>query len=687
MSNQYEKPDIFYPSGSQRPSNQSFVWVIPLIISLFFIGRAIFGAILSRNQSVKAEPAGYTFFSMGNHFYELGDYAKAIEQFNIAINLSPEFGEAYNNRGLVYFDQGEYDKAWVDFDKAVQLTPLSATPHNNRGAAYLAKGNTDAGLSDLNKAIEMEEKFAKAYYNRGLAYLDLNNPDQAIADFTKAIEYTPEWVTKMWNRIPTSVATGEAPRLADLTSFINFMQSYAEPPLVYMQRAYAYLIKGEFDLAIADLNKALELGPDPETKERVETLLSLALLPQDSAWSTETASGNENLIPTETTEWNQIQGTIVPTPPLTTDTPIPTATHRPTVTLEPTLTPLPQAEVQGNSASLSMLIPRNLHTATLLSDGTVLLIGGNTAPGIDTNTTEIFDPISNTFTFSLPLNTPLHEHTSTLLQDERLLVIGGYGAGSWLNDAKIFDPTNGLWLYSQPLYPHGVVHTATLLPDGRVFVMGGAFRSGTSGLDDRAEVFDPLTNGWYTAAYHERTEANHTATLLMDDRILISGGLAEPAIYNPVTNEWSPAGSLIIPRAGAKAVLLKDGRVLLIGGFSPPSTGDFVTPSAEIYDPSSNSWRLTASMNQARYFHTATLLPDGRVVVIGGWNMVSGYENALSGLVEIFDPSNETWTVLSTLQIGRVTHTATLLNDGRILVTGGEVRYQEYLNSAILFTP
>ena len=121
MTNQYERPDNIYPPRSQRSSDKSITCIIPIIVSLFFVVRAILGVIQTRDSPVKTEPAGYTLFSMGNHSYELGDYAKAIEQFNIAIQISPDFGEAYNNRGLIYFDQGEYDKAWTDFDKAVQL--------------------------------------------------------------------------------------------------------------------------------------------------------------------------------------------------------------------------------------------------------------------------------------------------------------------------------------------------------------------------------------------------------------------------------------------------------------------------------------------------------------------------------------------------------------------------------------
>jgi N-acetylneuraminic acid mutarotase len=368
-----------------------------------------------------------------------------------------------------------------------------------------------------------------------------------------------------------------------------------------------------------------------------------------------------------------------------------TVTPPPTSTPIPTPTPLPSPVPTFGAQTLaytgqwssagSMTMARGLHTATVLRDGRVLLAAGRSGsyPDVSLSNAEIYDPVSGTFRAIASLNTARHEHSATLLPDGRVLVIGGYNPRQgWLSSAEIYDPATGQWNVTQPIFAHGVTHSATLLKDGRVLVMAGAIQSGSAGPDDRVEIFDPKTNRWQKAALHENTEGGHTATLLIDGRVLIAGGSADPAIYDPASDTWQPAGKLAISRALAQAVLLQDGRVLLIGGVPLPQGGT-VLNSVEIYDPASNTWRQATPLAQARYIHTATLLPDGRVVIVGGWN---GYENSLLDSAEVYDYKSATWSTLAPLSIGRVEHTATLLPDGRILVTGGQTSRGVYLNSA-----
>jgi N-acetylneuraminic acid mutarotase len=159
---------------------------------------------------------------------------------------------------------------------------------------------------------------------------------------------------------------------------------------------------------------------------------------------------------------------------------------------------------------------------------------------------------------------------------------------------------------------------------------------------------------------------------------------------------WKPAGNLQMPRWNAAAVRLPDGQVLLVGGIPaqpPQAAGEApredtaALSSVEIYNPATNTWRSTTSMSQARYLHTATLLQDGRVLVVGGWSSLNSYEAGVSSRVEIFDPRTETWNYLAEPEIGRVNHTATLLNNGRVLIAGGEYRYGEYLDTIFILNP
>jgi hypothetical protein len=335
--------------------------------------------------------------------------------------------------------------------------------------------------------------------------------------------------------------------------------------------------------------------------------------------------------------------------------------------LPPTLLPEP------------MSISRALHTATLLQGGRVLLVGGYT--GTDTANVEIFDPASGTYQATGSLNTARYGHSATLLTDGHVLVIGGYHDG-WLSSAEIYDPATGQWSATQPIFAHGLNHTATLLKDGRVLVMAGDIQSGYSGADDRVEIFDPQKNSWQKAAFHEHTIGCHTATLLMDGRVLIAGGEGYPAIYDPINDTWQPAGTLTFGRNLARAVLLQDGRVLLIGG-----TDQLAKPtnSVEIYDPVSNTWQQAAPLQQARYDHTATLLPSGRVLVAGGaklWQDEWGNSDAFLNSIEIYNPASNSWSVWLPLQEHRMGHTATLLPDGRILMTGGIISLGTSLDSA-----
>jgi N-acetylneuraminic acid mutarotase len=261
-------------------------------------------------------------------------------------------------------------------------------------------------------------------------------------------------------------------------------------------------------------------------------------------------------------------------------------------------------------------------------------------------------------------------------------VIAGYHNG-WLSGAEIYDPDTGQWRVTQPIFAHGTNHTATLLSDGRVLVMAGSPQSGGSSTsDDRVEIFDPKTNRWQPAARHENTGGSHTATLLTDGRVLVAGGSADPAIYDPVSDTWQPAGSLAVNRWGAQAVRLQDGRVLLVGGRSPHE--ERTIDSVEVYDPASNAWRQAAPLAQARYLHTTTLLADGRVLVTGGGRLLDNSfddPGAILSSVEIYDPVSDTWSALPPLQQARADHTATLLPDGRIFVAGGYALHYAILDS------
>ncbi len=164
-------------------------------------------------------------------------------------------------------------------------------------------------------------------------------------------------------------------------------------------------------------------------------------------------------------------------------------------------------------------------------------------------------------------------------------------------------------------------HTATLLSDGKVLVAGGL---GYTGMLDSAELYDPTTNRWAPAGTMPVNVYGHTATRLPNGKVLVAGGvgrlgnrsgpeaLAMTALYDPSTNAWSAAGSTAVIRLEHTATLLGNGTVLVIG------SAFHGEPQAEFFDLSSNTWAPAAKGGIDRYSHTATRLRDGRVLVAGG---------------------------------------------------------------------
>jgi len=161
----------------------------------------------------------------------------------------------------------------------------------------------------------------------------------------------------------------------------------------------------------------------------------------------------------------------------------------------------------------------------------------------------------------------------------------------------------------------------------------------------------------------------YTATLLNDGKVLVAGGqetlsgslTATAELYDPATGTFTPTGSMSTPRISASATLLNNGMVLIAGGGSS---------SAELYDPATGSFTLTGSMTTSRALQTATLLNNGTVLVVGGGPCSSA--GCFLATAELYDPATGTFTPTGSLNTPRVGNTATLLNDGTVLIAGGE---------------
>lgn len=241
------------------------------------------------------------------------------------------------------------------------------------------------------------------------------------------------------------------------------------------------------------------------------------------------------------------------------------------------------------------------------------------------------------------------------------------------------------WIADGTLNTARFYHSSTLLPDGRVLVVGGS--GGTL-----TEIYDPVRRSTTATASLVQGRGMHTATLLRDGRVLVVGGAVQDSwspnfapfasveIYDGATATWSAAAALGEARANHTATLLPDGRVLVVGGVSGDGSATPATAiplaSVEVYDPVADTWTALASMRLARRLHGATLLEDGRVLVTGGRD-----ESDVSGRsAEIYDPANDTWIDTPDTLDGsdppqqiasRYLHTATATADGAVLVMGG----------------
>ena len=307
------------------------------------------------------------------------------------------------------------------------------------------------------------------------------------------------------------------------------------------------------------------------------------------------------------------------------------------------------------STTGSMIFARTAHTATLLLDGHVLIAGGTGATPFLASA-ELYDPTSQMFTATGSMTIARSAHSATLLANSTL---PNYGkvlmAGGGILIAELYDPTAGTFTATGSMVAPHTGQTATLLQNGQVLIAGG----GTAG----AELFNPSTGTFTATGSMTIARSAHSATLLANStlpnygKVLVAGGGSQTAeLYDPVSGTFTATtGSMSEGRTGHTATLLLDGTVLVTG----------TDNTAELFSPGTGIFSVVGQPSTQGSGATATLRKDGTVLVAGGLSWVS------LATAQLFAPESGGFVATGSLITARDGHTATRLVDGTVLIAGG----------------
>lgn len=370
-----------------------------------------------------------------------------------------------------------------------------------------------------------------------------------------------------------------------------------------------------------------------------------------------------------------------------------------------------------------MRVTRAGATATLLTTGPIagkiLIAGGDGRvlegdPEIEPvwRSSELYDPVTNTFAAGPNMHIARREHTATMIvvgpSTGKILIAGGEGRDGPLASTNLYDPMSNRFIAGPKMSTVRHRHTATAIAAGpnagKILFAGGDAAS--------TELYDPASNRFSPGPSMRDSRVTHTATAITSGpnagKILIAGGdgcsfargrsdcgiLASTELYNPATNTFVSGPPMSVARESATATVIASGpnagKILIAGGF-----GDSHTPlsSTELYDPATNRFTPGPTMKVARRCHTATVIasgPNAGMILIAGGEGAAESGSSYLGSTEIYSPLTNTFAAGPTMKVPRFEDTATAItsgpNAGMILIAGG-ASYTGVLPSAELYDP